>query len=411
MRRLRQTYSVGGHLVPTPKTEIQYLGDDRRHHYGAVSTPVYRASLFSFETYQDFLDAFAGVSEVPHYSRVSNPTREALEVKIAHLEKTDRAIAFSSGMAAISAVLFSLVKAGDHILVVSCAYGPTRQICDTMLPDWGVEVEYFEPGEACDLSDRRKPNTRLIYLESPSSSTFQIQDIRATTRLARANNIITVLDNSWATPLFQQPITMGVDIVVHSGTKYIAGHSDVVVGLLACSNELYEIIKPVAVLLGAGLSPDDAYLVNRGLRTLPIRLAQQEASALKIARWLETRPEVKEVVHPGLPSYPEYDLAQSQMQGTTSLFAFKLEPANEAAQHAFVNSLNYFSIAVSWGGFESLILPRPNWSNGNSDAQQGSSLEHEAYRICIGLEDPDDLIADLERGFEARAFVSSETKT
>jgi cystathionine beta-lyase len=389
--------------VPTPKTKIQYLGDDRHHHYGAISTPVYRASLFSFETYQDFLDAFAGVSEVPHYSREGNPTRQALEAKIAHLEKTDRAIAFSSGMAAISAVLFSLVKAGDHILVVSCAYGPTRQICDTMLPNWGVEVEYFEPGEARDLSDRLQPNTRLIYLESPSSSTFHIQDIRASTKLARANNIITILDNSWATPLFQQPITMGVDIVVHSGTKYIAGHSDVVVGLLACSSELYEIIKPVAVLLGAGLSPDDAFLVTRGLRTLPIRLAQQEASALKIARWLENRPEVNEVVHPGLPSFPEYELAQSQMQGTTSLFAFKLEPTHEAAQHAFVNSLNYFSIAVSWGGFESLILPRPNWPQGDSEAQRSPMLENEAYRICIGLEDPDDLIADLARGFEVRA--------
>lgn len=391
--------------MPTPQTKLQHLADNRQRHQGAMSTPVYRASLFGFETYRDFLAAFNGQNDAPVYTRVSNPTRDSLEAKIAYLEQTDRAIAFSSGMGAISAALLSFLKGGDHALIVSCCYGPTREISDTLLTRLGVEIEYFDSAESTDLSHRLKPNTKLIYLESPGSLTFEIQDIRAVTALAKANNIVTIIDNSWATSLFQQPLTMGVDVVVHSGTKYIAGHSDVVVGLLACNAKMYKIIKPIATVLGANLSPDDAYLVTRGLRTLPVRLAQQQASALKIARWLQSRPEVQSVIHPGLPEFPNYELAKSQMQGYSSLFGLKLHPAPEEARHAFVDSLAFFSIAVSWGGFESLILPIA------AKISAGVSANDEIYRICIGLEDPDDLIADLEQGFAAREEATErETK-
>lgn len=376
--------------MPAPETQLLHWGDDRSHNRGAISTPVYRASLFGFEHYEDFQAASGGKTGEPVYTRVSNPTRDALEAKIALLEKTDRAIAFSSGMGAISAALLSFVSHGDHALFVSCCYGPTREFADTLLTRLGVEVEYFSSAESADLSGRIKPNTRLIYLESPGSLTFDIQDIQAVARLARANNIITVIDNSWATPLYQQPLALGIDVVVHSGTKYIAGHSDVVVGLLACREALYRRVKPVAVLLGANLSPDDAYLVTRGLRTLPVRLARQEESALKVARWLATRPEVVAVLHPALPDFPGYALAKSQMQGYSSLFGFKLQSAPERARRAFVDALAYFTVAVSWGGFESLILPvKPREESG----QPG-----DLYRVCIGLENPDDLIADLEQG-------------
>ncbi len=387
--------------MTTPDTHLQHLADNRARHYGAINTPVYRASLFGFETYADFLAARAGDLDAPVYSRTRNPTRDALEAKIAFLEGADHAIAFSSGMGAISAALLALVKAGDHVLAAACCYGPSRQFFDTVLAGLGVTVEYFPAEASTDLSDRLKPNTRLIYLESPGSLTFQLQDIRAVTKLARQRHIATVIDNSWATPLYQKPLSMGVDVVVHSGTKYIAGHSDVVVGLLACNAAMYRRIRPVATLLGAGLAPDDAYLVTRGLRTLSLRLARQQESALKIARRLEDKPEVRAVLHPGLPSFPQHHLAQAQMHGYSSLFGLKLHPGGEKARHAFVDSLSLFSIAVSWGGFESLILPVGRAYQDQPAVRQTMGINDDLFRLSIGLEGVDDLIADLEAGLAA----------
>lgn len=387
--------------MTTPDTQLQHLADDRKRHYGVINTPVYRASLFGFETYADFLAARAGTLDAPIYSRGRNPTRDALEAKIAFLEEADRAIAFSSGMGAISASLLALLKAGDHALVAACCYGPTRTFFDTVLTNLGVTAEYFPPEESVDLSARLKPNTRLIYLESPGSLTFQLQNIRAVTKLARQHQIATVIDNSWATPLYQKPLSMGVDVVVHSGTKYISGHSDVIVGLLACNIEMYDRIKPVAKLLGASLAPDDAYLVTRGLRTLPVRLARQEESALNVARWLENQPEVRAVLHPGLPSFSQHDLAKAQMHGSSSLFGLKLHPGGEKARHAFVDSLSLFSIAVSWGGFESLILPMGQSYQDQPAVRQAMDIDDDLFRLSIGLEGVDDLIADLEAGLAA----------
>lgn len=390
--------------MPSIETELLHLGDDRAGSRGAINAPVYRASLFSFETYQDFLDERARGAAATTYSRVRNPTRDALEAKIALLEQADHAIAFSSGMAAISAGLLALLRTGDHLLVAACCYGPTRRLSDTLLTSMGVEVEYFDSAESCDLSRRLRPNTRAIYLESPGSLTLQIQDIRAITSLARANGIATLIDNSWATPLYQQPIALGVDVVLHTATKYIGGHSDVIAGLLACNAEHYAIIQPVAEVLGGALSPDDAYLVTRGLRTLAVRLERQGASALKLARWLQSRPEVLRVFHPGLPDFPGHALAQTQMSGWSGLFSFALrEPAPAVAQHAFVDALNYFSIGVSWGGYESLALPSGESYRDAPHIRRSMEIEEEMYRLSIGLEDVDDLIADLERGFAARA--------
>jgi len=387
--------------MTSPDTHLQHLADDRARHYGVINTPVYRASLFHFETYADFLAARAGELDTPIYSRGRNPTRDALEAKVAYLEEADHAIAFSSGMGAISAALIALLKAGDHALVAGCCYGPTRTFFDTVLADLGVTAEYFPPEESVDLSARLKPNTRLIYLESPGSLTFQLQDLRAVTALARPRGIATVIDNSWATPLYQKPLTMGVDVVVHSGTKYISGHSDVIVGLLACNEAMYRRIKPVAKLLGASLAPDDAYLVTRGLRTLPVRLGREEQSALTVARWLEEQPEVRAVLHPGLPSFPQYELGKSQMQGSSSLFGLVLQPGGEKARHAFVDSLKLFSIAVSWGGFESLILPMGDSYRDQPEVRQMMGIDDDLFRLSIGLEGVDDLIEDLKAGLAA----------
>lgn len=390
--------------MPSKETDLLHFADDRSQDRGAINTPVYRASLFSFPTYQDFVDARTEGSNSFVYSRVSNPTRSTLEAKIAHLEQADHAIALSSGMAAISTALLALLKHGDHLLVAMCCYGPTRQVCDTLLTNMGVEVEYFDSEESHDLSHRLKPNTRVIYLESPGTLTFQIQDLRAVARLAKENNIYTIIDNTWATPLYQQPITLGIDVVVHTATKYMGGHSDVVAGLLACNTELYRRIQPIAEVLGGLLSPDDAYLVTRGLRTLSVRLEQQSKNALKLARWLQARPEVRFVYHPGLPEFPEYELAQSQMSGNSGLFTFSLHPAApEAAQFAFVDALKYFSIGVSWGGYESLLLPVGESYRQVPIVRKSMGIEDEMYRVSVGLESLEDLIADLEGGFAARA--------
>ncbi len=364
------------------------------------------STLFSFESYQDFLDERAKGAAGIVYSRVRNPTRDALEAKIAFLEQADHAIGFASGMGAISTALLALLKAGDHLLIAMCCYGPTRALCDILLGRLGIEVEYFDVAESHDLSGRIKPNTRAIYLESPGTFTMQIQDIRAVTRLARAHNIVTIIDNTWATPLYQQPITLGVDVVVHTATKYIAGHSDVTAGMLACNADLYRIIQPVAEILGGTLAPDDAYLVMRGLRTLAIRLERQGATALALARWLQSRPEVQRVYHPGLPDFPGYELAASQMSGTSGLFSVALHPpAPDAAQHAFVNALSYFSIGVSWGGFESLIMPIGDSYREAPQIRRSMGIQDEMYRISVGLESLADLIADLEWGFAARKAV------
>ncbi|HXV97214.1 MAG TPA: PLP-dependent aspartate aminotransferase family protein, partial [Anaerolineae bacterium] len=265
----------------------------------------------------------------------------------------------------------------------------------------GIEVDYFPPAASARLAERLRKQTRLIYLESPGSLTFDLQDLRAAAAAARAHSIYTLADNSWATPLYQKPLAMGIDLVVHSGSKYIAGHSDLTLGLLACSTALFNKIKPMAALMGANLAPDDAYLALRGLRTLPLRMAQHQASALTIARWLQQRPEVRQVLHPGLPDFPGHALAQHQQTGYSSLFSFRLQPGTARARHAFVDTLQLFLIAVSWGGYESLMLPLDLPYQDDPALRARLGLDDDTFRTSIGLEDPEDLMADLEKGLAA----------
>lgn len=382
-------------------TKILHQGDTPEQYHGAVNPPVFHASLFGFRTYQQFCDASADIDHRPLYSRHFNPTVNLLEQKIADLEHAEAGIAFSSGMGAITAALLALLGQGDHLLVIDSVYGPTRQFCNDTLTRMGIEVEYFAAAESTNLSGRLRENTRLIYLESPGSLTFDLQDLRAVAKLARQHGIYTIADNSWATPLYQKPIVMGIDLVVHTGTKYIGGHSDLTLGLLACSEALFTKIKPTAVLLGANPGPDDAYLALRSLRTLPLRLSQHQKAGLTIARWLQTRPEVREVLHPGLPDFPGHELAQRQQSGYSSLFSFRLQPGTEAARRAFVDTLDLFLIGVSWGGYESLILPLERAFSNEPDWRAHRGLDDDTFRTSIGLEDPDDLIADLERGLAA----------
>jgi len=385
-------------------TELLHRGDKPREWYGAVNPPVIHASLYSFGSLQEYLDAGEGKIKHYVYERRANPIREVLEEKIAFLEKTEDALALASGMAAISSTLLAFLRTGDHFLVVSCVYGPVRAMADGILREMGIETEYFDAAEAANLAPRIKPNTRMIFLESPGSLTFDIQDLRAAARVAKEHGVLTAIDNTWATPLYQNPAEMGIDLVIHSGTKYIAGHSDLLLGLVAGPKELLARVRQVARLLGGTLSPDDAYLAIRGLRTLPLRMERHQSSALKVARWLEGRPEVREVLHPGLPSFPGYELAKSQMSGYSGLFSFRLQPRGEAARHRFVDTLlELFHLGYSWGGYESLIMPFIRYYTNDPELRAALGIDDDTYRISIGLEDPDDIIACIEKALAAWA--------
>ncbi|MDJ0754496.1 MAG: aminotransferase class I/II-fold pyridoxal phosphate-dependent enzyme [Ardenticatenaceae bacterium] len=388
------------------ETQILHDGEEkwRADGAGSVNPPIYRASLFTFETIEAFQAAMADSFNRPLYSRNFNPTVAAFEEKIAGLEQSERAIAFSSGMGAISATLLTFLGQGDHALFVNCVYGPTRSFAAILAEQFGVKVTFFAPeetlGEAADLRARLKPSTKLIYLESPGSLNFALQDIQAVTQIAPERGIVTVIDNSWASPIFQKPHKMGVDVVIHTGSKYFSGHSDLVCGVLACSEDHFKKIKSMAVLLGSNLSPADAYLALRGLRTLPLRMKQHHEGGLKVARWLESRPEVAAVNHPGLPSFELAALGRRQLSGYGSLFGFQLQAAPTAAHHAFVEALKLFAIGVSWGGFESLLLPLDFVYADDPEMRQQVGVADHQFRIFVGLENPDDLIVDLEHGFE-----------
>ncbi len=384
-------------------SRILHEGDNRSAHQGAVNPPIYHTSLFTFPTMQAFLDRKHGANPRHTYTRESNPTIQALEQKIAMLEGAEGCIATASGMGAITAAILATVQTGDHALVADSCYGPTREFMDEVMTGLGVETTYYHP-DLDDLSGLLRPNTRLVYLESPGSLSFHIQDLARLSKQARMHGAITIADNSWATPLYQQPHRFGVDIVVHSGTKYIAGHSDVVVGLITVGGStegggLLQRVRQVAILLGATLGPAEAFLVQRGLRTLPVRMAQLQENGLTVARWLQAHPKVRSVLHPGLPDFPGHQLAKEQMSGWSSLFAVELHPPADSDQrHRFVDRLRLFSIGVSWGGYESLIIPLIARTPAITAQHERVGLSDDCYRLSIGLEDAEDLIADLERG-------------
>lgn len=402
--RTQMEYQDDAHGEPSyaESTQILHRFDDPEKQFGAVNPPVYHASLFAFPNYQAWKNTIDGSQPRPYvYHRRSNPTVRLLEQKVAFLEGAADCVASSSGMSAIAMSILGLTKAGDHMLCVETVYGPVRRFLATTMRKLGVEVTYFPAAASQDLSPYLQENTRLIYLESPASLTFDIQDLRAVAKLARSRGIWTVIDNTWATPLYQKPLELGIDVSLHSGTKYIAGHSDQLLGLVAGTEEAIAPIRDFAPLMGASLSPDDAYLGLRGLRTLPVRLKKHEESALQIARWLQSRPEVREVLHPGLPDFPGHELHRSQCRGDSGLFGFRLQPRGEKARAAFVDSLKLFHLGYSWGGFESLLVPLVFSYYGNPELRQRLGLDDDSYRISIGLEEPEDIIQDLSQALEA----------
>lgn len=378
-------------------TLIGHAGCHPQDNHGIINPPVYHASTVLFPSVAALEEAVKDRFDRVYYGRYGTPTTFALEEAVAALEQGDRAIALPSGLAAIAATLTALLKAGDHLLMVDSAYEPVRKLCDRTLARFGVTTTYYDPLIGAGIADLITPETRLVYLESPGSLTFEVQDVPAIAAAAHAAGALVAMDNTWATPLFFKPFRHGVDISIHAATKYIVGHSDAMLGLVVTKDPHYRTIKTSAQAMGYAAAPDDCYLALRGLRTLSVRMRRHQETGLALARWLQQRPEVAKVLHPGLPDDPGHALWRRDFAGASGLFSIVLNPVPKAALAAMLDGMTLFGMGFSWGGFESLILPvRPEATRtATSWTAPGPTL-----RLHAGLEDPRDLIADLERGFD-----------
>ncbi len=381
-------------------TLLTHLGRRPEAQMGAVNPPVYHAStilsanMAEWEEKRDPKKRF----EVVRYGLLGTPTTFALEEALATLEGGYRAMLFSSGLAAITAPLQALLGAGDHLLMADSCYGPTRIFCDRVLKRSGVETTYYDPLVGEGIARLMRPNTKVVFAESPGSLTFETQDIPAIAAAAHEKGALVLLDNTWATPLFFPSFARGVDVSIHAGTKYIGGHSDLVLGAVITTEEAYLRVRGTAADIGHCAGPDDAFMALRGLRTLSVRLERHQRNGLQVARWLQARPEVARVLYPPLPEDPGHALWKRDFLGATSLFGVVLKTASKEAVHAMIDALDLFGIGASWGGFESLIQPvhAERLRTATRWAPEGPCI-----RLHIGLEDPQDLIEDLERGFDA----------
>ncbi len=404
--------------VPPPNFETicAHLGENPADHHGAVVPPIYQTSLFTFPDCDARTHNYApvtpdaedktgkantaqnraggGVSAQYDYSRVCNPTTDIVEAKIAALEGGEQARCFGSGMGAISAAILSCVKAGDHIIAPETVYGPTRVFLQNYLQRFNISVTFVEGTDVQHWADALRPQSTLLYLESPSSVLMKQQDLSAVAALARAQGASTICDNSWASPIFQNPLLLGVDLVAHSATKYLGGHSDILAGVVVGSKErMHKITFDEGCLLGAVLDPFAAWLLLRGLRTLPIRMQAHQTSARRIVSALSEHPAVAEVYYPGLSDDAQAALTHRQLRGTSGLLSFALKEQSKARTHHVVDTLRYFGIGCSWGGFESLALPFHVSPNAMGDPNgEGRWL----IRLHIGLENIEDLWNDLE---------------
>jgi len=380
-------------------TQLAHLGRDSASNHGVVNPPVYHASTILYRSLADVRERQSPLRKgETQYGRAGTPTTFAFEDTVAALEGGHGAVALPSGLAAVAGAFLSFAEQGDHILVADTVYQPTRRFCLGPLKDFGVETEFYDPRIGAGIADLIRPNTRLIFIESPGSLTFEVQDIPAIATAARARNVLVLADNTWASPMFCNPLELGVDVVVHAGTKYLVGHADAMLGVIvAKTDKLYQRIRTRCQLYGYAAAPDDLYLGLRGIRTLSVRLARHHETGLKLAHWLQGRPEVAAVFHPGLPDSPDHGLWKRDYRGASGLFGLALKPCSDRQLAAMVDGFEIFGMGFSWGGYESLcVVSTPQkirtavpWTH------EGPTL-----RIHAGLEDPDDLIADLAAGFE-----------
>lgn len=381
-----------------PETRLVVSGRDTESQFGFVNPPVYHASTVLYPTAEDLVAHRSRYQ----YGRRGTPTSEALEGAIRELEGPGCAgvSLLPSGAAAITTALFSVLSAGDHILITDSVYRPTRLFADTILKRMNVETTYYDPLIGGGIAALMRPNTRAVFVEAPGSQSFEMQDIPAIADAAHAREAVVLMDNTWATPLYFRSFEKGVDLSIQAGTKYIGGHSDIMLGTVSANEKTWPRLNETRNTLGLCVGPDDMYLGLRGLRTMAVRLERHQRSGLEVARWLAQRPEVLRVMHPALESDPGHALWKRDFLGASGLFSLVLKPAPEKSVHALLNALTLFGLGFSWGGYESLVIlfdcscyrTATRWQPGGA-----------ALRFHIGLEDVGDLIADLERGFAAMA--------
>jgi cystathionine beta-lyase len=382
-----------------PATKLVEAGRRKEWTQGIVNPPVWRASTILYDSIEHMRETGRDTHHKLYYGRRGMPTQWALADALTELEPgAEGTFLYCSGVAAIAAALLSVLEAGDELLLVDSAYEPSRAMARGLLQRFGITTRFYDPMIGAGIAELIGKKTRAILMESPGSLTFEVQDVPAIVAVARERGIVTLLDNTWATPLYFPAIEKGVDLSILAATKYVVGHSDVMLGAVTAGPGHFAALRDMSFQLGQVASPDDCWLGSRGLRTMGVRLAQHQASALEIARWLKQRPEVGAVLHPALPDCPGHDLFERDFAGSSGLFSFVLKGADEAARATFIDTLGLFGIGFSWGGFESLAVPAdPHRALGMPD--WGGAL----VRLHIGLEDPADLIADLERGFAALA--------
>ena len=379
---------------------INELGENRELYFNAIAPPIIQTSNFSFKTVNDLRIALEDESMGFLYSRAKNPTVSILSEKLAALDGAEDCLVVNSGAGAIFVSVLANIKSGDHIISVAKPYTWAQKMFDNVLPRFDVTVSYVDGRDINNFKNAIRDNTSLIYLESPNSWSFAIQDLQAVADLAKANDIITICDNSYCCPLYQQPIALGIDISVQSATKYISGHSDVVAGVICGSSEMIsKIFNSEYMNLGIGTTPFNAWLLLRGLRTLQIRVERVSATTRKVIDYLKNNERVEKILYPLIPEFDQYELAKKQMKGAGGLFSIILKAQSAMEIENFCNHLQRILMAVSWGGYESLIIPAiASIRHEDFDA---SNQDHRRIRIYIGLEDAGYIIDDLNRGFNA----------
>ncbi len=375
-----------------PETQLVVAARDYTEH-GMVNPAVYHASTILFPDVRTLTER----SQRYLYGRRGTPTSRALESAIALLEGGHATKVCPSGLAAVSTTLLAFLRAGDHLLMTDAVYEPTRRFCDGVLRQFSVETTYYDPVVGSRISELLKPNTRLVYLETPGSNTMEVQDVPAIVEAVHRHGGLVAVDNTWSGGHYFKPFSKGCDISIQAATKYVAGHSDVMLGLVTCSKDTWPQFKDAYEQMGQFAGPDDMYLVLRGLRTLAVRLDRHMKNALSVAQWLRERPEIDRVLHPALPDHPEHELWKRDYLGASGLFSVVLKTQSHKAMAAMLDGLSLFGMGYSWGGFESLVVPFDPARMRTATKWQAKGL---ALRFHVGLENTDDLKADLAAGFE-----------